>query len=197
MLGRMVRRSRDAAQTRADLLAAARGQFAREGFERVTVRSVAAEVGVDQSLVVRYFGSKAELFAEAARVEFSLPDLRGLGPEEIADALVGRFFELFNDDQTFLALLRSAATSQTAADQMMDVFLSQAAPALAVAAIDRPGERAALVGSQMLGFAFVRYVLGSPPLAAMTREQMRAWVGPTVARYLTDPDLGPPADDAT
>jgi AcrR family transcriptional regulator len=188
----MAARRRDAARTRADLLAAARAQFAREGFERVTVRSVAAEVGVDQALVLRYFGSKAELFAEAARLEFSLPDLTGLGPEEIADALVDRFFALFDEQETFLALLRSAATSPTAAEQMLGVFLEQAAPALAAVAVDRPAERSAMVGSQVLGFAFVRYVLGSPDLAAMDRDQVRAWMGPTLARYLTDPDLGPP-----
>lgn len=190
----MTPRGRNAARTRSDLLVAAQRQFAREGFDKVTVRSIAAEVGVDQALVLRYFGSKAELFAEAARTDFALPDLTGLGPEEIADALVDRFFTIFDEQSTFLALLRSAATSRTAADQMMGLFLAQAAPVLARAAVDRPAERAALVGSQMLGFAFLRYVLGSPHLGAMDRDQMRAWVGPTVARYLTDPDLGPASD---
>ena len=187
-------RPRDAARTRGELLVAARAQFAREGFDRVTVRSVAAEVGVDPALVTRYFGSKAGLFAEAARLEFALPDLKGLGPDAIADALVDRFYQLYDEQDTFLALMRSAASSSVAAEQMLAVLQEQATPALAAAAVDRPAERAALVGSQILGFAFVRYILGAPPLAAMTRDEVRAWVGPVLARYLTDPDLGPQGD---
>ena len=46
--------------------------------------------------------------------------------------------------------------------------------------------RAGLVASQVLGMALTRYVLRLPPMAAMTREQLVAWVGPTLQRYLTD-----------
>ncbi len=137
----MASRARDAARTRQELLTAARRQFARDGFERVTVRSVAAEVGVDQALVIRYFGTKADLFAEAARLEFSLPDLTGLAPDAIADALLDRFFQLYDDQETFLALLRAAATSPVAARQMLGVLVDQATPALSAAAVDRPAER--------------------------------------------------------
>ncbi len=192
----MASRGRNAARTRAKLLAAARGQFAREGFERVTVRSVAAEVGVDQALITRYFGSKAGLFAEAARVEFSLPDLTGLTPQEIGDALVDRFFHLYDKQDTFLALLRAAATGEDAARQMLAILREPATTALAVAAVDRPRERAALVASQVLGFAFVRYILRAPPLADMSHDDVRAWIGPILARYLTDPQLGQLVDGA-
>jgi hypothetical protein len=33
--------------------------------------------------------------------------------------------------------------------------------------------------------ALARYVLRFPPAAAMTREEVIAWVAPTVQRYLT------------
>ena len=187
----MAARRRDAARTRSELLACARAQFARGGFERVTVRSVAAVVGVDQALILRYFGSKAGLFAEAARLEFSLPDLAGLGPGEIGDVLVDRFFQLYDQQDTFLSLLRAAATSEAAATQMLGILRDQATAALAVAAVDRPAERAALVASQVFGFAFARYVLRAPALVHMTHDDVRAWVGPTLARYLTDPQIGP------
>ncbi|MEJ2889627.1 TetR/AcrR family transcriptional regulator [Actinomycetospora aeridis] len=187
----MPSRPRDATATRGAILDAGRAQFARDGFERVTIRSVAAEAGVDPAMVMRYFTNKAGLFTEAAALELVLPDLRGLGPDAIADALVDRFFALFEESPTLLVLLRAAATSPEAAERLLGVLLEQAGPALATAAVDRPAERAALVGSQILGFAFVRLVLGAPALAAMSREDVRAWVGPTLARYLTDPDLGP------
>lgn len=43
--------------TRAAILAAARRQFADVGYERTTLRGVAAEAGVDPALVVHFFGS--------------------------------------------------------------------------------------------------------------------------------------------
>jgi AcrR family transcriptional regulator len=55
-------RPRNGAQTRANILSAARRRF-DEGYERTTPRAVAADVGVDAALVIRYFGSKQDLFA--------------------------------------------------------------------------------------------------------------------------------------
>ncbi|HEX2401955.1 MAG TPA: helix-turn-helix domain-containing protein, partial [Mycobacterium sp.] len=79
-------RARNATQTRADILAAARVRFGSDGYERTTLRAVAADVGVDAALVIRYFGSKQELFAEAADFAIDLPDLTGLHPDDVADA---------------------------------------------------------------------------------------------------------------
>lgn len=188
----MTVRPRSATGTRAEILSAARAQFARDGYDRTTIRSVAEAVGVDPTLVMRYFVNKDGLFAEAARFELQLPDLIGLGPADIARALVDRFFEIFEESGTFLALLRAAATSDTIAARMREVLIERAAPALAKVAVDQPDERAALVGSQILGFAFARYVLAVPALANMTREQVLRWLGPTLVHYLTAPNPGYP-----
>lgn len=56
-------RRRDATATRASLLSAATAHFAREAYDSVSLRGIAADAGVDVSLVCRYFGSKEELFA--------------------------------------------------------------------------------------------------------------------------------------
>ncbi|MBF6176436.1 TetR family transcriptional regulator [Nocardia blacklockiae] len=58
-------RKRDAAATRAALLTAAQELFAERGYERATVRDIAARAGVNQALLFRYFGSKEELFRAA------------------------------------------------------------------------------------------------------------------------------------
>jgi len=50
-----------------------------------------------------------------------------------------------------------------------------------------PAERAALLGSQILGLAVSRYVLKVPPLAHMSRAELEAWVTPVIRHYLTDP----------
>jgi len=58
-------RRRNAAQTRARILAAASVAFARQGYARTGIREIAREAGVASSLLVRYFGTKATLFSEA------------------------------------------------------------------------------------------------------------------------------------
>ena len=126
-------RSRNATETRADILAAARVRFGAEGYERTTLRAVAADVGVDPALVIRYFGSKQDLFAAAAEFTLDLPDLTGVAPDDVADALLPAFFKVWEDDTTFVALLRAAMTSETAANTMRTVFATQVAPALAAA----------------------------------------------------------------
>jgi len=54
------------AGTRRAILGAARTTFAARGYEQTTIRAVAARAGVDASMVMRYFGSKAGLFTAAA-----------------------------------------------------------------------------------------------------------------------------------
>lgn len=47
--------------------------------------------------------------------------------------------------------------------------------------------RAALAATQLLGLALTRYVLRFPPTVALTREEVVAWLAPTLQRYLTAP----------
>jgi hypothetical protein len=39
----------------------------------------------------------------------------------------------------------------------------------------------------VLGMAMARYVLRFPPAVALPREEVVAWLAPTVQRYLTAP----------
>lgn len=178
---------RSATATRTRILDAARAQFAADGYDRTTMRSVAATAGVDAAMVVRYFRTKEALFAEAATFELDLPDLTAIALDDIAEVLMPRFFQVWEEDGTFLALMRAAATNAAAATTMQQVFATQVAPALAAVSPDRYAERAALVGTQVLGLVFGRYILAVPPLAEMTHEQLVRRVGPTLRRYLTEP----------
>jgi AcrR family transcriptional regulator len=49
--------------TRHAILGAARARFAADGFAATTIRRVAADAGVNPSLVIQFFTSKEELFA--------------------------------------------------------------------------------------------------------------------------------------
>jgi AcrR family transcriptional regulator len=187
-------RSRNACKTRADLLSAARRRFGTEGYDRTTIRAIAADVGVDAALVLRYFGSKQELFAAAADLNLDLPDLTALAPGRLAGALLARFFAVWEDDETFLALLRASMTSESVAETLRQVFAAQVEPTLSAVVPDHPRERAGLVGAFIIGLATTRYALAAPGLAAMDRDQITAWATPVVDQLLTGP--APPVPDS-
>ncbi|WP_197381682.1 TetR/AcrR family transcriptional regulator [Mycolicibacterium mengxianglii] len=180
-------RTRNAESTRADILAAARVRFGSDGYERTTLRAVAGDVGVDAALVIRYFGSKQDLFAAAAEFTIDLPDLGAVGSDGLADALLSRFFAVWEEDATFVALLRAAMTSETAADTMRRVFATQVAPALAAVTPDHPAERAGLLGAFVVGLATTRYVLANPAVANLSHEEVIRWVAPVIEHLLTGP----------
>src|SRR5207248_8860941 len=51
--------------TREKILAAARRQFARSGYDRASIRMIAASARVDPKLVHHFYGSKHDLFVAA------------------------------------------------------------------------------------------------------------------------------------
>jgi AcrR family transcriptional regulator len=176
---------RDGEATRSTILATARAQFGNHGFERTTIRSVASAAGVDPALVMHYFGSKAELFAAASRFDITFPDLSGVAADRIVDVLLPLFVDVWGPQGPFLPLLRAAATNRAAADALREVFVDRVAPALAAIVPDRADERAALVGSQLLGLAVARYILCIPGLASVDDATLIEWLRPVLAHYLT------------
>jgi AcrR family transcriptional regulator len=180
-------RTRNAGQTRADILSAARSRFASEGYDGTTLRAVAADVGVDAALLIRYFGSKRDLFAAAVDFSIELPDLSKVDPDEIAGILLPRFFAVWEEDETFVALLRAAMTSDVAADALRRVFAQQVAPKLITATPDHPIQRIGLVGAFVIGIATTRYVLMNPPIANLSREELSRWAAPVIRQLLVGP----------
>lgn len=181
------RRAR-AARTRARILTAARRRFAVDGYERTTIRGVAADAGIDPALVMRHFGNKQGLFAAAADVDLALPDLEGVPAERLGAAAVGHFLERWDGGDSLRVLLATAVTSSEAAARMQEIFRAQLAPFVAAAGPHDPAaaaERAGLVATQMLGLALCRYVLRLPPVVALDGEAVQRWLGPVVQRYLT------------
>ncbi|MCP2266725.1 TetR family transcriptional regulator [Promicromonospora thailandica] len=179
------RRRSDA--TRAAILAAARDRFAADGYERATVRAIAHDAGIDPSMVMRYFGSKEDLFAAVIDVELDFPDPSGIDRDAVGVLLVRHFLELWERDGVLRTLLRVGVTNAAGADRLRDVFRTQLVPMareLGHGAADAE-RRAALVASQVLGMALVRYVLALEPAAGLSHDDVVAWLAPTVQRYLT------------
>ncbi|WP_432837301.1 TetR family transcriptional regulator [Dactylosporangium sp. CA-092794] len=178
--------------TRAAILRAARARFAADGYQRATIRAIAADAAIDPSMVMRYYGSKAGLFAAAVDVDLRLPDVGGIPPERLGAELVRHFLRRWEDsaaeDDALLTLLRSAATDEDAAQRLRGVFREQVQPValrLAGGDPDKAGRRAGLVATQLLGLALCRHILRLPPVAALSAETIVEEIGPTVQRYLT------------
>jgi AcrR family transcriptional regulator len=173
-------------RTRAAILTAARERFAADGYERATIRAIAADAAIDPAMVMRYFGNKEKLFAAAAEFDLRLPDLSHLPADEVGAALTNHFLDRWEDDESLKALLRASVTHEVAAERMRQLFAEQLGPVIAAQADPASAAtRAGLVATQALGFALCRYVLALPPVAALTREEAVAWLGPTITRYLT------------
>ena len=77
------RRRRDAAATRQELLQAARSRFIRLGYDRTTLRDVAADVGVNLALIKRYFDSKEGLFKAAVASTPAFWAVKASSPETV------------------------------------------------------------------------------------------------------------------
>jgi len=180
--------------TRRTILAAARAAFAMRGYEHTTIRAVAAEAGIDASMVMRYFGSKAGLFAAAATIDLDPPELAAVPARRRGEALVRHFIGRWERDPSedmLIFLLRTAVTDDSVAEQMQMTFDRMVVSPLTELGYHEVARRAALIGSQLMGLALCRYILRLEPIASLTNEQVVAGVAPTIQRYLTTAALDP------
>jgi AcrR family transcriptional regulator len=183
------------ADTRAEILAAARQLFAERGFDRTTMRVIARRAGVDPALISHYFESKEALFLEAVELplepEVVLPavvagDRRAVG-ERVARLLV----TLLDDERArsrLTSLVRAAASEPAAAALVRELVESRVlAPIARALDSDEPELRASLASSQMVGIVMARHVVGVEPLVSLTPERLAALLAPTLQRYLVGP----------
>lgn len=176
------------AGTRRAILEAARATFAARGYEQTTIRAVAARAGVDASMVMRYFGSKAGLFTIAATAELEVPDLRAVPAGDRGELLVRVFVDRWEDaarDDELILLLRTAVTSEAVAAQLQATLGHLVAGPIAALGSDDAAERAAFISAQLLGLALCRYILRLEPLASLPAGDVVAAIAPSVQRYLT------------
>ena len=175
-------------RTRDAILEAAQALFAGQGYERTTVRDIAARASIDPAMVMRYFGSKEALFARVTAFDLQLPDLTLVARRRLGTTLIAHFLEVWEGSLStgsLTSLLRAATSNDDAAAAIRAVFIGQVVPALA--RVIPPSElpvRTGLIASQILGLAFSRYVLKVPPVVALERAQIVRLVGPTLQRYV-------------
>lgn len=187
-------RPRGGSDSRERILAAAVDDFGEKGYDGATIRSIAVRAEVDSALVHHYFGTKADLFAEAVgiplRPDVDVPRILAGPHEEIGERLIRYVLEAFEQPEVRrrgVMLIRTALGSRLTTP-LLAGFLSRELLSKVARAIDEDDAdlRASLVASQIAGMLIARYVLRLPPLAAASVDDLVARVGPTVQRYLFD-----------
>ena len=89
-----------------------------------------------------------------------------------------------------ISIARAAASEPAAAVMVRDLVTTRMLTPLTLAiGADNAALRASLLGSQVVGLTFARYIVGIEPLASLTRQETVAAIGPVLQHYLTG-DLG-------
>ena len=180
--------------TRDAILAAARERFAEHGYDRVRMRDVAADAGVDVALVTYHFGSKDGLFGAALEMPEPMAALMADvlehgGIDDFGERFLGRVLEVWDDEVAggaLVALVRSAMSHPPATVRLRE-FVQAELLARIAERLDVPDaeQRAALFGSQLIGILLYRHVLHVEPVASMSREELVERAAPALQRHLT------------
>jgi len=188
-------RRRDAAATQQALLAAASKRFTRLGYDRTTLRDVAADVGVNLALIKRYFGSKEGLLkaALAATPRFGAGGEANWDRAALTEALSHHLSAEGQPDfgeHPVLMLLRVSGDAQVDSlrrkallDFSHKVLAAADAPALTP---DDLLLRAQLVVALGVGIATIRSAVGLQPLHDASADQLAGPLRAVLDALLTD-----------
>ena len=181
--------------TRAEILEAARLVFAERGFDRATIRTIAAEAGVDPAMIHHYFGTKDQLFTASidrpAAVTDRVLHLLAQDPQDLGRHLAETFFSVWENEQprtALLGILRSAMGGEDQAVVAFRQFLTSVLVAQLAPKIRGDGARlrALLMASQLVGVAMTRYVMRLEPIATAPISEVIDLVAPRLQSYLED-----------
>lgn len=190
-------RWRTGQQNKQRIVDAAREHFMRDGYEKATVRRIAAEAGVDVAMVYYHFGNKEGLFNASVldtpqHPLHQLANLLDEGPDEIGARLVRDVVQRWDGGASFdllLTVFRSADIHPLARKLLHDTLAGPVAQRVSTEfGVDNAELRVELVTVHLVGLAFARYQLKIEPMASASIDDLVAWMGPTVQRYLTDPN---------
>jgi AcrR family transcriptional regulator len=186
-------RRRGESGARNDIAAAAARLFAERGFDRTSLRAIAAEAHVDPALITHYFGSKQRLFVEVTElpldpelvVEQVMQGPRSDAGRRLAHLILG-VLESPEGRERVTGLVRSAASEPEAAAMLRQLIETRlVGPVAAAVGSDRAELRATLLGTQMVGLVMARYVIAIEPLASTDAGEVARAITPVLQHYLT------------
>jgi AcrR family transcriptional regulator len=182
-----------ASDTRERILASARELFARNGFDKTSIRAVAAAAGVDSALVHHYYGTKERLFTAAIRIPIDpmtiLGPLREAPVEELGYTLPSLLLPLWDSElgAGVIATIRSLLSGADVG--LVRSFMREVVIEEIAARVDNPPGsgiiRAEFVASQVAGVLMARYIVELQPFASLPAEQIAETIAPNLQHYLT------------
>jgi AcrR family transcriptional regulator len=179
--------------TRAAILDAARSCFAERGYDRATVRDIAAAAAVDPALLHHHFGTKHDLFLAAMRLPIDpteiVRDILAGDPDQLGERILRTFLTVWDSPAgVALAGMVRSAVSHEPSSRMLSEFIASSVltPVVKELGVRDAKLRVTYVASQLLGLALARYILRLEPLASAKRERVVAHIAPTIQRYLTE-----------
>ncbi len=182
--------------TRSSILEAARNTFAEKGFDKASIRAIAAGADVDPALVHHYFGTKEKLFLAALNAPINpgelIPQALQGPPEQAGERLVRMALSVWDSPAgvAALAVFRSALSNEWSARLLREFVVTQVLRRAVGEFVTDPAEasvRAGLVATQIGGLILMRYVLKVEPMASADPDAVAAAIGPNVQRFLFDP----------
>lgn len=178
--------------TRPAILDAARAQFAAQGFDHASIRSIARAADVDPALVHHHFGTKEQLFIAAMQLPVDPGEIVRMlldgDPELLGERIVRTFLTVWDSagGDALAGLVRSAVSHETSTRMLQEFVAHQILGPVARQLGQRDAKmRATLAASQLLGLGLARYILRLEPLASASPHRVIAAVAPSVQRYLT------------
>jgi len=188
------RRPGDPDVTKQAILDAATEVFGLVGYDRATIRAIAAKAQVDPALVHHHFSNKHQLFAAAHELPLNPSELFAAVAElpvgERGAALAAGYLAVFTaPGAAALSLLRAAATNGAAATMLRE-FIDAALIEHSSRIVEgpRPELRMALVGSHLIGVVFGRELVGIEPLRRATVAELIETVAPVLQRFIDHPE---------
>lgn len=189
------RRPGDPEVTKRAILDAAREIFGDVGYDRATIRGIAARADVDPALIHHHFGTKQDLFAAAHELPFSprklVAQAAAVPVEQRAETVVRLYLTVLGaPGSPALSLIKAAATNDTAA-MMLREFVESVLLDNAHQLIDQPDARLRIVlmGSHLIGVIMARSVVRLPEISEIDADELIPVLVPMVERYLSAPSL--------
>jgi AcrR family transcriptional regulator len=176
----------------ARIVAAARNQFAETGWAGTTIRAIARSADVDPALVYHYFGSKEGLLDAATNPPQKflerVAEVWTTPMQQLGKALITLLLASWADDEigpTLRAILQTAAHEPSTREKLRRVVEGSLMGVSKLGSDERDRlVRSGLIGSQMMGFALMRFVWKIEPIASMSNKEAIAAIAPNLQHYV-------------